>query len=224
MPRRARIKAANKIYSVVTRVNNSEFTFADYSLCEAFLTQLKRTKDIFAFKLFGFVIMSSHIHLLIQPDDEIGDISEIMCHLNGKFAQKFNRKFKRKGHFWMQRFSSKLVQDGKHIANTIIYFALNPVKAGIVDNPLKHKYSSILSFINKNKFDSLLDALPEELQKIIQAFLAEKNFLELIDRCQRTLKRYSFTLKKTKLEQRFRHFIGSTTFVKECSGLSFQSI
>jgi putative transposase len=224
MPRRARIKAPNRIYSVVTRVNNSAFTFADFSLCEAFLTQLKQTKDKYNFKLFGFVIMSSHVHLLIKPNDEIGDISRIMHHLNFRFSQWFNRKFKRKGHFWMQRFSSKIVEDGQHIANTIMYFALNPVKAGIVDNPLKHKYSSIQNFVYKNKFTFLLDALPEELQEIINTFLAEKNFPELIERSKRIIKKYSFTLRKTKLEQRFRHFIGSTTFIKESSASFFQSL
>lgn len=214
MPRTRRIKAPGNVYSVVTRVNNSEFCFADFSLSEAFLEHLKEVKEEHKFKLYAFVIMSSHVHLLIEPNDEISDISRIMRHINGQFAQKFNSIYNRKGHFWMQRFSSKIVEWGQYMANTIIYFALNPVKAGVTDNPLKYTYSSIHN-ITQNKYAGLVDELPEELNETIKEFLKRNNFIELLEKCIRVMKKFSFDLDKSIFDQRFKYFIGSNSFMNK---------
>jgi putative transposase len=213
MPRTARIKAPGQMYSVVTRVNNSEFTFSDFSLCEAFLDHLKQVKAKLGFKLYGFVLMSSHIHLLIEPDDEKSTISDVMFAINGKFSQKYNCFHKRKGHFWMQRFASKIVERGAYFVNTLIYFALNPVRAGICDNPLEFKYSSIQN-LHTGIFADLIDELPSDLKETLQEFLKRNNYIELLEKCTRLLKKFSFALKKNPLEQRFKHFCGSSSFIE----------
>jgi putative transposase len=217
MARIARIKPAGQIYSVVTRVNNSDFAFADRSVCAAFLKHVKEMKAELGFKLYAFVIMSTHVHLLIEPDDTVADISEIMCRINGLFAKKYNVFHKRKGHFWMQRFASKLVEMGQYFANTIIYFALNPVKAGITDNPLNYEYSSIHNVIS-GKFSDLLDALPQACVEYIKNFLRQKSFIKILNKCKRILRQFSFDLRKTRQEQKYRHFIGSRQFYKRCRG------
>ena len=213
MTRTARIKLPNQIYSVVTRINNSEYHFMDNLVSSAFINHLKQVKEKLKFKLFAFVIMSTHVHLLIEPNDEIADISEIMQQINGKFAQKFNSYNKRKGHFWMQRFASKIVERGAYLANTIIYFLLNPVKAGITNNPLKYTYSSVHAITGK-KYQDLIDELPKDLLEVIKEFLKRNNYLELIEKYIRIIKRFSFDLKKTKYDQKFKNFIGSLEFIK----------
>ncbi|MDR1997435.1 MAG: transposase [Candidatus Margulisbacteria bacterium] len=214
MGRLARIKPAGQIYSVVTRVNNCNFAFADHAVCTAFLRHIKDIKKELGFKLYAFVIMSTHVHLLIEPDEAIADISEIMRRINGLFARKYNAFHKRKGHFWMQRFSSKLVEPGQYFANTIIYFALNPVKAGITDNPLKYEHSSIHN-ITSGRFADLLDTLPQIYVEHIENFLRRKNFVEILQKYKRILRQFSFQLRKTAYEQKFRYFIGSKQFYKQ---------
>ena len=212
MSRHARIKAENQIYSVVTRVNDSRYIFQNNEVCEMFLDHLKETKEKLKFKLYAFVIMSSHVHLLIEPDDETADISEIMFYINGKFAQKYNLRSVRRGHFWMERFSSKLIECGQHLASSVAYFAMNPVKAGVTDNPLKFNYSSIHNYTD-GRFGDLLDQLPEELICFVKDFLRLNNYVELLDKCTRIMKRFSFDLSKSKREQKYRHFVGSSGFV-----------
>ena len=213
MPRRARIKVPNQTYSVVTRINNSEYHFSNKAVSEAYLGHLKEIKKNLKFKLFAFIIMSTHVHLLIQPNDEIADISLIMQHINGKFSQKFNGYHKRKGHFWMQRFASKIVERGAYLANTIIYFFLNPLRAGITDNPLKYTYSSVHALTGK-KYQDLIDELPKDLVEILKEFLKRNDYFELIERCVRIMKRFSFNLSKGKFDQKFKDFTGSHEFMK----------
>jgi len=214
MARKPRIKIANQIYSIVTRINNSQYYFSDRQNAIAFLDHLKYIKNKLKFKLYGFVIMSTHVHLLIQPNDNEADISKIMKQINGNFAVMFNKKNKLKGHFWMERFKSKIVEDLKYLANTIIYFALNPVKAGITDNPLKYEFNSIRNIKDSNIFADLLDKLPEKYNSFIKKFLKREDFLILVDKLIRTAIIYSFNLKKSKKEQYYKNFIGKYSFIK----------
>ncbi len=220
MPRARRIKDKNTIYSVVTRVNYSNFHFDDPSLGHAFLDHLKDIKKKLQFKLFGFVIMATHVHLLIQTKDDIADISDVMKHINGYFAVKFNRYNKVKGHFWMERFKSKIVQDFRYLVNTIIYFALNPVRAGITNNPLKYKFSSINNVKDEKIFADILDPLPKEYLELIKEFLEREKFLAYVaDLAQRAYLglKYSFDLSKSQQDQQYKNYIGSYKFTKNCS-------
>jgi len=217
MARAPRIKASDQIYSVVTRVNNSGFHFQNPDIATAFLDHLKLIKQKLKFKLYGFVIMSTHVHLLIQSNDDIADISEIMKHINGYFAVKFNRYHNIKGHFWMERFKSKIIQDIGYLVNTIIYFALNPVRAGITINPLNYKFSSINNIKDDTLFADVLDPLPKEYAQYLKDFLEREMFLEFIaDLATRTYLglKYSFNLRKTKRDQIYKNFIGEYRFIK----------
>jgi len=217
MSRKPRIKIKNQIYSVVTRINNSGFHFQNTDIATAFLDHIKSIKQKLQFKLYGFVIMSTHVHLLIQSNDEIADISEIMQHINGYFAVKFNRYNKIKGHFWMERFKSKIVQDVSYLVNTIIYFALNPIRAGIAKNPLNYKFSSINNIKDEKVFADILDPLPKEYKQALKDFLEKEKFLEFVSnlamRTYLNLK-YSFDLSKSKRDQIYKNYIGGYAFIK----------
>ncbi len=196
-------------------MNYSNLHFDDPRVANAFLDHLKGIKKKLQFKLYGFVIMATHVHLLIQTKDELSDISEVMKQINGYFAVKFNSYNKVKGHFWMERFKSKIVQDFKYLVNTIIYFALNPVRAGITSNPLKYKFSSINNIKDEKIFADILDPLPEEYQKIVKEFLEREKFLAFVtDLAQRTYLglKYSFNLTKNQQDQRYKYCIGSYKF------------
>ena len=120
----------------------------------------------------------------------------------------------KRGHFWLERFKSKIVEKGSYFINTVIYFALNPVKAGITDNPLEYRYSSIQSVVS-DKYSDLLEPLDDIDNDIIREFLNREGFIEKLLRLQRTLKRFSFRLTKSRFDQRFRDFIGSNNFIRD---------
>jgi REP element-mobilizing transposase RayT len=211
MARKPRLKAPFNIYSIVTRVNEKQFRFEDGAVCEEFLKHLKQIKVKLNFKIYGFVIMASHVHLCIQTNDDIADISKVMKAINGGFAIKYNKYFHKKGHFWMERFKSKIIQDFIYLARTVVYFASNPVRAGVTDDPLKYRFCSIQNIYNKELFKEILDELPEEIVHSIKELIA-KECKMLVKKCRRIMKQFSFCLKRTRYEQQFRDFIGNTNF------------
>ena len=50
------------------------------------------------FTFYSFCLMSNHYHLLIETKDE--NLSLIARQINSKYAQYFNREYKRVGPLW----------------------------------------------------------------------------------------------------------------------------
>ena len=59
------------------------------------------------------------------------DLSFFMKQLKGCFAQQYNRRHKRHGTLWSERFKSVLLEGGTAVTAIAAYIDLNPVRAGL---------------------------------------------------------------------------------------------
>jgi putative transposase len=73
------------------------------------------------------------------------DVSVFMKELKERFSRWFNKQQGRRGTLWMDRFKSVLVDGEEALATMAAYIDLNPVRAGIVENPLEYEWSNPLS-------------------------------------------------------------------------------
>ncbi|OGY45057.1 MAG: hypothetical protein A3J62_01980 [Candidatus Buchananbacteria bacterium RIFCSPHIGHO2_02_FULL_38_8] len=73
----SRIILDNQIYFVTTKTFGNAKIFSDENNCELFIRVLKDCKGKYKFRLYGFVIIPDHIHLLIGLNNKI-NISEII--------------------------------------------------------------------------------------------------------------------------------------------------
>jgi REP element-mobilizing transposase RayT len=69
------------------------------------------------------------------------DLSRFVQELKGRFAQWYNRANDRRGTLWEERFRSVLVEGGSAMEMMAAYIDLNPVRAGIVDDPKDYCWS-----------------------------------------------------------------------------------
>lgn len=70
------------------------------------------------------------------------DVSAFMQELKGRFTQWFNKKHKRCGTLWEERFKSVLVEGaGTALATIAGYIDLNPVRAALVEDPKDYRWS-----------------------------------------------------------------------------------
>ena len=70
------------------------------------------------------------------------DVSAFMQQLKQRFTQWFNKKHKRRGTLWEERFKSVLVEgSGTALATIAAYIDLNPVRAGLVKDPKDYRWS-----------------------------------------------------------------------------------
>mgnify|MGYP000623818132 CR=1 FL=1 len=70
------------------------------------------------------------------------DLGEFMKGLLQRFTQWFNRAHARTGRLWEDRFKSVIVEDGVAAKTISAYIDLNPVRAGMVEDPADYRWSS----------------------------------------------------------------------------------
>ncbi|MGL5019024.1 MAG: transposase, partial [Luteolibacter sp.] len=70
------------------------------------------------------------------------DLGEFMKGLLQRFTQWFNRAQSRTGTLWEDRFKSVIVEDGVAARTISAYIDLNPVRAGMVEEPAEYRWSS----------------------------------------------------------------------------------
>src|SRR6266540_2936538 len=109
MPRMARIAVPAMLYHIISRGNNREWIFDDEEDFGKYLEICKRYKERYGFKLYNWVLMNNHVHLLLETK-EGSNLSKIMQGINLAYTIWFNRKNRKVGHLWQDRFKSIIIE------------------------------------------------------------------------------------------------------------------
>ena len=141
MPRGPRFVFENAFYHVFNRGINKQPIFINRQDYSFFLKKLSDLKREFDHSLYAYCLMPNHFHLSFQTRKT--SISKIMASLATSFSMYFNRTHNHFGPVFQNRFKSILIQDDPYFLQLSKYIYLNPVKAGIVKDPVDYKYSSI---------------------------------------------------------------------------------
>jgi putative transposase len=91
--------------------------------------------------IHGWVLMTNHIHLLVTPEDDEA-LSRTMQTLGQRYVHYFNRVYQRTGTLFEGRFKSCIVQQSQYFLICLRYIELNPVRAGMVQDPADYIWSS----------------------------------------------------------------------------------
>lgn len=171
MPRRPRKQIENGIYHCILRGINKQDIFFDNQDYFKFLKILKKSKQLFQFKLYSYILMPNHIHLEFK--DEKNLLSETMHNIAISYAKYFNLKYKRIGHVFENRYKSKIVGSDDYILNLLRYIHQNPQKALICATE-EYKWSSYKEYIhiaNIVDTEEILNMFDEDKYQSIQKFI-----------------------------------------------------
>ena len=163
MPRTARIAPKEHVYHVLTRGNNRQNVFEDDEDFRKYLDLIFLYKEKYHFKLYHYVIMSNHVHLVIEPSEDGGGLSEIMKGINLTYARHYKRKYGHTGHFWQDRYKSMIISRDGYLLACGSYVELNPVRAKMVEDPKDYRWSSYQAY-GYGKKDVGVDEHPVYLQ------------------------------------------------------------
>lgn len=126
---------------VIQRGNNHQACFASTQDFATYAHNLRMFAHEFEVEIHAWVFMTNHVHLLCTPRSDNG-ISKMMQALGRKYVRYFNITYQRTGTLWEGRFKSCLIEDEAYLLQVYRYIELNPVRAGMVDNPADYQWSS----------------------------------------------------------------------------------
>lgn len=122
---------------------------------EYFIESLKFVQMKYKFRLFGYVIMPNHVHLIIHPDDETM-VGKIIGEIKAQSGKRILKLWKKRNlkildmlrnssgsySFWQKRCYDHNCRTADKVAEKINYCHNNPVKAGLVKEPGDWEWSS----------------------------------------------------------------------------------
>jgi putative transposase len=89
---------------------------------------LKKTQT----RRFAWALIPNHIHLLLQTGSV--PIAKVMCRFLAGYAITFNKRHRRWGHLFQNRYRSILCQEEPYLLELVRYIHLNPLRAILVRN------------------------------------------------------------------------------------------
>ena len=155
MPRLSRVKSNTGVYHIMLRGINQQLIFEDDEDNEKFLEILGFCKTLSGFELYSYCLMGNHIHILLKTINE--DLDLIFKRIGARYVYWYNRKYKRTGHLFQDRFRSEPVCDDTYFLTVLRYIHQNPMKAKLCKNPDDYKWSSYNEYINNSYDNSIVD-------------------------------------------------------------------
>ena len=148
MPRTSRIYSNSQIYHVILRGIDKQMIFCDEEDKKIFLNQLLITQNKYEYENYAYCLMSNHVHLVLKIENEF--LSKTIQSLEIRYSKYFNEKYERVGHFFENRFKSKVVEDKRYFMDLCRYVHRNPEKANI-DSTDNYKWSSYHEYVGNEK-------------------------------------------------------------------------
>jgi putative transposase len=141
MARLARLVIPHQPHHVIQIGNDSQLIFRDTDDHIAFLRWLREAAKLFKVAIHAYVLMPTHLHLLVTPSDELG-LGRMMQWIGRHYVPYFNSKYQRAGTLWQGRYKATVIDAEQYLIACSRYIELQPVQSGIVDAPADYLWSS----------------------------------------------------------------------------------
>ncbi|MEC5399128.1 transposase [Uliginosibacterium sp. H1] len=126
---------------LLQRGNDRLRLFDDEADHERYLSDLREAARESSVSLHAYVLMPDHVHLLVTAADE-GGSGAMMQRLGRRYVRYFNDRHRRSGTLWEGRYRSTVVEPTAWLLACYRYLELNPVRAGLVSDPVHYGWSS----------------------------------------------------------------------------------
>jgi REP element-mobilizing transposase RayT len=114
---------------MVRGINRSRI-FRDEKDKRRFLKRLGEAVKKGECSVYAWVLMDNHVHILFKSGRQ--GISTVMRRVLTWYAQYFNRRYRRRGHLFENRYKSVLCDEENYLLALVRYIHLNPVRARVV--------------------------------------------------------------------------------------------
>ena len=152
MTRSARLDAPGVVHHVMIRGIERRKIFKDNQDRNNFLERLGKLVSETNTGCYAWVFMSNHAHFLFKMGD-VG-LSTLMRRLLTGYAMNFNRRHKRHGQLFQNRYKSIICQEDIYLKKLVRYIHLNLLRGKVVSGISelnKYEYSGHSALVGKKK-------------------------------------------------------------------------
>jgi putative transposase len=132
MPRQSRIDAPGALHHIICRGMERRRIFEDDKDRDNFIKRLGGILSETKTSCYAWALIPNHFHILAQTGDV--PLSTVMRRLLTGHAVSFNRRHRRSGHLFQDRYKSILCQEDAYLLELVRYIHLNPLRAGLVSD------------------------------------------------------------------------------------------
>ncbi len=130
MPRKARIDAPGALHHIIIRGIERKKIFHDNADKSDFLVRLGQILPESATSCYAWALLPNHTHLLLRTGTT--PIATVMRRLLTGYAITYNRRHRRRGKLFQNRYKSILCQEDAYLLELVRYIHLNPLRAKMV--------------------------------------------------------------------------------------------
>lgn len=139
MPRAPRCFIDGAFYHVYGRITRGEHVFSNPDEAARFVAVVADVKRRDSFTVLAWCVMANHYHVAIRTGAV--PLWRSIRLIQWRFARLLNRRRRQLGPLWQGRYHARLVEDQRYLMQLIAYIHLNPVAAGIVEDPVAYRFS-----------------------------------------------------------------------------------
>lgn len=130
MPRGPRLDGPGALHHVIVRGIEGRPLFLGDADRQDFLDRLAALVTETSLSVLAWAFLSNHVHLLVRTGAH--PLATVMARLLTGYAGSFNRRHRRAGHLFQNRYKSILVEEEPYLLELVRYIHLNPLRAGLV--------------------------------------------------------------------------------------------
>ncbi len=175
MPRMPRVLMKGVLYYITSKSGHEEDLFMDSADYLQYISLIDSYKKQYGFKLFAYVLMPKHLHLLIEPKTDAG-ISNIMHDINSRYTKAYNSRYDKTGHLFQERFKAVIAEKPPYLLPLTRHISIHPKTSKIVEDPKDYPYSSYVKFLDPAKRDN--PDLAEEIEEVFKALQGREDAFE----------------------------------------------
>jgi REP element-mobilizing transposase RayT len=181
MPRKARIDAPGALHHIIVRGIERRRIFSDDRDRNNFIDRLEEVITDAETFCFAWALIPNHLHLLLRTGKT--SLSTVMGRLLTGYAVYYNRRHRRHGQLYQNRFKSIVCQEDTYLLELVRYIHLNPLRAKLVKD-LKaldqYPYSGHSAIMGKKErdFQNVAYVLRLFGKKVFAARRAYRGFAE----------------------------------------------
>ncbi len=135
-----RVEFPGAVYHITARGACDEAIFLVNEDRERFLKTLASVADRYHVLCHAYCLLDDQYHLLLETPE--ANLSRAMRQLNGVYGRDFSRRHRRPGQVLGGRFRAQVVEKDSYLLEFARYIVLAPVRAGLVNDPSKWRWSS----------------------------------------------------------------------------------